>query len=30
MTTGPQEVVVDACERYWALLKQPADGLSKA
>ena len=26
-TDGPQEVVVDACERYWALLKQPADGL---
>jgi hypothetical protein len=26
-TDGPQEGVVDACERYWALLKQPADGL---
>jgi len=24
---GPREVVVDACERYWALMKQPADGL---
>jgi len=26
-TDGPQEEVVEACERYWALLKQPADGL---
>lgn len=26
-TDGPQELVADACERYWALLKQPADGL---
>ena len=26
-TDGPREVVVDACERYWALMKQPADGL---
>ena len=26
-TDGPQEGVVEACERYWALLKQPADGL---
>lgn len=26
-TDGPREVVVDACERYWALLKQPAEGL---
>ena len=26
-TDGPREVVGDACERYWALLKQPADEL---
>lgn len=26
-TDGPQEGVVEACERYWALLKRPADGL---
>ena len=26
-TDGPQEVVVDACEKYWALLNQPADRL---